>query len=185
MCSTSSTAWNNSRQGWRADAARPRSRRGPSPVGRRQRGLLTDQRRKLDAVDRARLGVDHQRQQQFSTPPAPDYAAAAECRPAFRGQSAGGVLVAMTPASPRPGRPRRVWPGSTPRSWSRSALFAHRSRPGSSCPAELTIAAAPPSRSVAIVTMFTPHAVTSGVASCTIVSITRTRPGALTRLARR
>jgi DDE superfamily endonuclease len=78
------------------------------------RGLLTGGRRKLMQPIAARLGVEHQRLQQFITSSTWDYAAVrrnvarwfAGCRPVQ-------ALAVDDTGFPATGRRRRAWPGST------------------------------------------------------------------------
>jgi len=86
------------------------------------RGLLTDGQRKSMQPMAARLGVDHQRLQQFITSSTWDYAGVRRnVRGGSRPVSRWRRWWSMTRASRRTGRRRRARPGSIPGRWARSA----------------------------------------------------------------
>ena len=84
------------------------------------RGLLADGQRKSMQPMAARLGVDHQRLQQFITSSTWDYGAVR--RNVARWFAAGlpvEALVIDDTGFPRTGPRRRAWPGSIPARWAR------------------------------------------------------------------
>ena len=85
------------------------------------RGLLTDGQRKSMQPMAARLGIDHQRLQQFITSSTWDYAAVRRnVARWFAASQPVEALVIDDTGLPRTGRRRRAWPGSTPGRWARS-----------------------------------------------------------------
>ena len=86
------------------------------------RGLMLDGRRKSMQPMAERLGVDHQRLQQFMTSSTWDFVAMRR-RLAARAQEvvAPVAWVSMTPGSLNTVHRRRGWPGNTQAPWVRSA----------------------------------------------------------------
>lgn len=92
------------------------------------RGLLTDGRRKSMVPMAARLGIDHQRLHQFITSSTWDYMLVRRNLARwFAGSQPVEALVVDDTGSPRTAPTRRVWRGSIPGRWARSATARSRS----------------------------------------------------------
>ena len=86
------------------------------------RGLLTDGQRKSMQPMAARLGIDHQRLQQFITSSTWDYVAVRRnVARWFAASQPVEALVVDDTGFPKDGTACRAWPGSIPARWARPA----------------------------------------------------------------